>query len=154
MAPLPRETLLTIPNDHVTTDGGTNHPPDFDAAHDYVAYAPNIHGEQMVFVQRRGEPTATLYHGDCGWEPVTIRDGLPIDLVAESGELLWIAACWHLSAFYRREHRARPWAIIEALDSLGSTLQTLAMLQTAAEAAAEQAERGGRRGTRRTRGTA
>ncbi len=42
---------------------------------DYVSYFLNELGEQLIFCQGRGQPVATLFHSDYGWEPVTIGPG-------------------------------------------------------------------------------
>jgi hypothetical protein len=84
---------------------------------DYVGYFCNAYGEELVFVQRKGEATATLLHSDCDWEPITI-DGPPKrggpQLPTTSGasyqlltvgtgdhavilnepEAAWLTACW------------------------------------------------------------
>ncbi|WP_051940166.1 hypothetical protein [Phaeacidiphilus oryzae] len=39
---------------------------------DYVSYFVNEYGERLIFVQRRGESTATLLHSDLDWEPKII----------------------------------------------------------------------------------
>lgn len=69
----------------------------------YVGFYENQHGEQLVFVHEKGkEPT--LYHGDCGWEPLRaewpqistlIPDLSPWvsgDTILDDGEVLWLAA--------------------------------------------------------------
>jgi hypothetical protein len=38
---------------------------------DYVSYWMNPSREPLVFVRRRGEVYATLYHRDAEWAPVT-----------------------------------------------------------------------------------
>jgi len=115
------------------TDGGTNHPPVFDEAADFVAYSPNVHGEQMVFVQRRGEPEATLFHGDYAWQPVTVRGGMPVGLVANAEELLFIASCWMQSRLFRSDVEVQPdLPLLEALRAIGATIQQLVLFQSAA----------------------
>jgi hypothetical protein len=62
---------------------------------DYVSYWMNGEGEQLVFVRRRGESHATLYHGDLGWGPVHLvsgsaRPGVALDPL----EQLWLSICW------------------------------------------------------------
>jgi hypothetical protein len=129
----PRETLLRVPNHHVVTDGGANHPPTFDEAADFVAYSPNVHGEQMVFVQRRGESEATLYHGDCAWEPVKVRGGMPVGLVANAEELVFIASCWMQSKYFRSDAEPQPDPpLLEALQAIGAAIQQLVLFRSAA----------------------
>lgn len=135
----PRQILLEVPNHHVETDGGANHPPAFDEHGDFVAYSPNCFGEQMVYVQRRGEPEAVLYHGDYAWQPVRVVHGMPVGFNAQSAEYLFIAACWLQSEGFRRDARPEPnAAIIDALDRLGATVQHLVLFQTAAAAIGTQ----------------
>jgi hypothetical protein len=102
----PRATLIVIPNEHLTTDGGRNVPPDFDPTTDFVAYMPNRHGEQLVFVQKRAESTAALYHGDNGWEPVRVGpEGTmnPLSgILLDRAETLFVFACTHASELWRR----------------------------------------------------
>jgi hypothetical protein len=131
--PSPRETLLTVPNHHVPTDGGTNHPPAFDEATDFVAYSPNVHGEQMVFVQKAGEQEAVLYHGDYAWQPVRVAHGMPEELNADAAELLFIASCWMQSKPFRAgaEAEADP-PILDALQAIGTTMQQLVLLNSLA----------------------
>lgn len=93
MTEAPREMLLTIPNRHVETDGGANHPPEFDASRDFVAYMPNEYGEQMVYVHPKdGEPT--LYHGDNAWQAARVDDAGSAELLMHDAERLFVRACW------------------------------------------------------------
>lgn len=131
----PRQILLEVPNHHIETDGGTNHPPTFDESRDFVAYSPNRHGEQMVFVQRQGEPEATLYHGDYAWQPVRVVRGMPLGFNAQSAEYLFVAACWLQSEGFRRDTRAEPTSpIVSALSNLGAATQQLVLLESLARA--------------------
>jgi hypothetical protein len=128
--------LLTVPNHHTTTDGGINHPPILDEAADFVAYSPNRHGEQMVFVQREGEPEATLYHGDNAWQPVRVRRGMPLGLNADAGELLFIASCWMQSEAFRSGTEAEPDPpVLDALRAVAATIQQLALFESLARGA-------------------
>ena len=96
----PRAVLLTVPNHHQRTDGGTNYPPDFNPDDDFVAYMPNRHGEQMVFVQKRGIGIADLWHGDYAWQYVGVVNGATaLNLSPE--EQLFIDACWLASEWWR-----------------------------------------------------
>lgn len=138
MEAAPRATLLEVPNHHVETDGGKNHPPAFDESRDFVAYSPNCFAEQMVFVQRRGEAEAVLYHGDYAWQPVRVVGGMPVGLNAHSAEYLFVVACWLQSEDFRRDAKPEPnAAIVEAIDRLGSTIQHLVLFRSAAELGAQ-----------------
>jgi hypothetical protein len=79
----------------------------------YVGFYENQHGEQLVFVQSRGEQP-TLYHGDVGWKPVPVEwprlldsPDLPLrpwvcgELILNQGEVLWLAACLDASRHMR-----------------------------------------------------
>ena len=93
-------------------------PSDFSIADgDYVGYFCNAYGEELVFVQRKGEATATLLHSDCDWMPITI-DGPPKPrgphfstgsggsyqpltagkgdqaVILNEAEAAWLTACW------------------------------------------------------------
>lgn len=135
MTSSPRETLLTIPNHHVKTDGGNNHPPAFDEAKDFVAYSANVHGEQLVFVQRDGDSVATLYHGDYAWEPVSVRQGIPVGFNADAAELLFVVSCWMQSRAFRPDSdKETNLPIVDALQAMGQTIQQLTLLASAASA--------------------
>jgi hypothetical protein len=93
-------------------------PSDFPIADgDYVGYFCNAYGEELVFVQRKGEATATLLHSDCDWQPIMIdgppgRGGpqLPTGsggsyqlltvgkgdqaVILNEAEASWLTACW------------------------------------------------------------
>jgi hypothetical protein len=93
-------------------------PSDFPIADgDYVGYFCNAYGEELVFVQRKGEATATLLHSDCDWQPIMIdgplgRGGpeLPTAtggsyqlltvgkgdqaVILDEAEAAWLTACW------------------------------------------------------------
>ncbi|RKT86913.1 protein of unknown function [Saccharopolyspora antimicrobica] len=90
---------------------------------DYVAYAPNIHGEQMVFIQRWEAERSLLLHVDLDWQPIEItREDLLLpgtdehrrrmphetlrntpligDIILDVNEAIWIMSCfmnseWH-----------------------------------------------------------
>jgi hypothetical protein len=70
----------------------------------YVGFYENQHGEQLVFVHEKGkEPT--LYHGDCGRDPVraewpqistlipTLSPWVTGTTILDDGEVLWLASC-------------------------------------------------------------
>jgi hypothetical protein len=70
----------------------------------YVGFYENQYGEQLVFVHEKGkEPT--LFHGDCGWDPVraewpqistlipTLSPWVTGDTILDDGEVLWLASC-------------------------------------------------------------
>jgi len=57
----------------------------------YTSYFENVLGEQWVF--QSGEGTFSLSGGDIGWaEPITTMADLG-DLVLQTPEILWVAAC-------------------------------------------------------------
>ncbi|EWM11799.1 DUF4365 domain-containing protein [Kutzneria sp. 744] len=75
---------------------------------DVVQHHVNIHGEDMIFWQRRGEGFATLLHSDLDWYPEHFGpehffpDGRPgllrgmavvLDTILEKPEAQWLAAC-------------------------------------------------------------
>ena len=103
----PRETLLTIPNHHRETDGGQNHPPEFDADRDFVAYMANQFGEQLVYVHPQGgEPM--LVHGDMAWHPAPVEDdGLVPSLNLSREEVLFVQACYAASGGLRAEQSSQ-----------------------------------------------
>jgi hypothetical protein len=76
---------------------------------DYVGYFCNAYGEELVFVQRKGEATAMLLHSDCDWQPITLdgppkRGGPPLPVltvgqgdeavILNEAEAVWLTACW------------------------------------------------------------
>jgi hypothetical protein len=79
------------------------------AARDYVGYFANTFDEELVFVQRRGEPTATVIRSDLGWRPVVVSmregkvrgDGIG-ELILDEAEAAWIHACWLASRPHRQ----------------------------------------------------
>jgi hypothetical protein len=65
---------------------------------DYVSYWMNTKREQLVFVRRRGEDYATLYHRDAEWAPVTLTPTMSSREVDISQlEHLWLSLCWRAS---------------------------------------------------------
>ena len=105
-------------------------------AQDYVAYAPNIFGERMVFVQRFGASHALLIHDDLDREPIefTIDDlyfpgsewhrnqsqhpliqEVPVlggEVILDMEEAAWIASCllnsqWHRASPTEEEDLSR-----------------------------------------------
>ena len=88
------EPLLKIRNHHAASCG---EPPIVasDAAHCYIGYFENRHGEQWIFTLDRRSRTATLRGGDVGWNSeFSVVDGKVADLVLGNDELLWLRACW------------------------------------------------------------
>ncbi|WP_371593163.1 DUF4365 domain-containing protein [Streptomyces virginiae] len=101
---------------------------DFDPA-DLVLHFINIHGEDLIFWQRRGEDFATLLHSDLDWDPQRITpnmlrlfggltanyklDDLPEwmrafanvptvgDIILDEDEAAWLAACFGASRWAR-----------------------------------------------------
>lgn len=65
---------------------------------DYTEHFTNEHGEEIVFIQRKGELTATVYHSDVDWDPYEVRKGRCPDMILDAPEREWIAACWQASA--------------------------------------------------------
>jgi hypothetical protein len=71
------------------------------SAADYVGYFANAYDEEMIFVQRRGEPTATVIRSDLGWKPVVVSmregrlrgEGIG-ELIVDEAEGAWLHACW------------------------------------------------------------
>jgi hypothetical protein len=76
----------------------------------YLGYFENKFGEQLVFVHDDGEPEATVFLGDVGWEPRRVSDGggLPDvgDLILNGEERAFVAACWIATAWRREAVRA------------------------------------------------
>lgn len=80
---------------------------------DYVGYFLNQFGEELVFAQRRGEKTGTLWHSDVDWEPHRVGDhsikvGVPMDgmitvgdLIIDRPEATWLSACLAASRHLR-----------------------------------------------------
>jgi hypothetical protein len=98
---------------------------------DYLAYFVNEHREQLIFLQRRGEPFSWLLHSDLDWEPQlvspdTLRFGRPDlqgehsvsddflsklitvgNVVIDHAEASWLAACFFASTWYREQPKMR-----------------------------------------------
>lgn len=68
---------------------------------DYVTYFCNSVGDELVFVQRPGELTASLFHSETDWIPTTICAGEPEGVMLDPPEWLWLKASWDASASYR-----------------------------------------------------
>lgn len=68
---------------------------------DYVGYFRNDCGEELVFIQRKGQEVATLVHSDLGWEPVQVMMGRCYEVILNGDEKEWVATCWKASAGYR-----------------------------------------------------
>jgi hypothetical protein len=89
------------------------------AATDYVDSFTNEYGELLLFHQRAGERTGTLYHSDMNWEPVTVDDnaitfdkrlrgGIALgEWIIDAEEAVWLARCV-LTTSRTRSHRHRP----------------------------------------------
>jgi hypothetical protein len=98
------EPSLSIP---LALHGGQRFPSAVDiepSGQRYVGFYENQHGEQLVFVHEKGkEPT--LYHGDCGREPLgaewpqisslvpTLSLWVTGNTILDDGEVLWLASC-------------------------------------------------------------
>ena len=67
----------------------------------YRSYFENQHGEQLLFHQARGEPHASLWHGDVEFKRLVVERGQVDEIVLDLGEKLWLIACWQESAFIR-----------------------------------------------------
>lgn len=107
------ERLMGFP---LLEHGGYNFPAEVElepSADRYVGFYENQYGEQLVFVQMRGEQP-TLYHGDFGWEPVpakwpgvldspesSLKPWVSGELILNQGEVLWLAACLDASRHMR-----------------------------------------------------
>jgi hypothetical protein len=67
-------------------------------------YQPDI-GVQLVFAQRAGVVSGTLWHSDIGfeeWRTVTGDDvPKPGDLLLALDEYLWLLVCWKASERFR-----------------------------------------------------
>lgn len=68
----------------------------------YRAYFENVHGEQVLFHQTKGEREGSLWHGDADFERRAVRRG-DTDLILDRGERLWLTACWAESGYLRDE---------------------------------------------------
>jgi hypothetical protein len=84
---------------------------------DIVQHHVNVHGEDMIFWQRRGEGFATLLHSDLDWDPQHIgpehfhpngRPGLRRGMSVVAGTILstaeaqWLAACFDAAQWARK----------------------------------------------------
>ena len=72
----------------------------------YRSYFENMHGEQLLFHQARGESRASLWHGDVDFKRFVvfrgqIEEGQIEEIVLDLGEKLWLIGCWQESAFIR-----------------------------------------------------
>jgi hypothetical protein len=120
--PVDRTTILTIVNSHY------GKAPDLGTSEDrWVSYWQNEAGEQFLFIQEHGKPTATLYGGDLGWdEPHEIREHSPAqikklfkgidaatlamvqtstllpEIILGQAEQQWLRLCWDTSAEFRK----------------------------------------------------
>lgn len=84
---------------------------------DLVQHHVNVHGEDMIFWQRRGEGFATLLHSDLDWYPEYIGPehfhpngrpgllpGVPVvgNTILSTAEAQWLAACFDAAQWARR----------------------------------------------------
>jgi hypothetical protein len=84
---------------------------------DIVQHHVNVHGEDLIFWQRRGEGFATLLHSDLDWHPQHIGpehfhpDGRPdtlpgtpvvADTILSTAEAQWLAACFDAARWARK----------------------------------------------------
>ena len=83
-------TILEIKNRH------SGSVPTIEIDHgDYVSYWMNPSREPLVFVRRRGEDYATLYHRDAEWAPVTLTPTMSSrEINVSQLEQLWLSLCW------------------------------------------------------------
>lgn len=90
---------------------------------DIVQHYVNMHGEDLIFWQRRGEGFATLLHSDLGWYPEHIgpehfhpvgRPGLlpgmsvVADKILDTPEAQWLAACFAATQWAREPAAGHP----------------------------------------------
>jgi len=68
---------------------------------DYVGYWRNVHGEELVFIAKPGQPDATLVHSDLDWGPVPVVGGLVAQFNLSREELAFLSICWTASAYLR-----------------------------------------------------
>jgi hypothetical protein len=61
----------------------------------------NTLGEDMLFVQRRGAPTAELYHSDISQDAILVNGGIAKDTVLSQDEKFFLFECWAKSARLR-----------------------------------------------------
>ena len=88
------EPLLKIRNHRAASCGD---PPIVasDAAHCYIGYFENRHGEPWIFTLDSKTRAATLREGDAGWNSAFNVVGVRVaDLVLGNYEQLWLRACW------------------------------------------------------------
>ncbi|ASU81690.1 hypothetical protein CDO52_01770 [Nocardiopsis gilva YIM 90087] len=83
------------------------------AADSYVGFFINDCGEYLVFVQPRGEDTATLLHSDMDWKPCEVADlalkqlrsrSGPMtvgDILIDAAEASWLTGCLEATAWMR-----------------------------------------------------
>ena len=84
---------------------------------DLVQHHVNVHGEDLIFWQRRGEGFATLLHSDLDWHPEHIGPehfhpdgrpdllpGVPVvaDTILSTAEAQWLAACFDAAQWARQ----------------------------------------------------
>ncbi|MGK5530945.1 hypothetical protein [Streptomyces sp. URMC 129] len=79
----------------------------------YVGFFVNDCGEYLVFTQKPGEKSATLYHSDADWEPQlvsqhSIKVGAVMpgaitvgDLIIHQAEASWLSACLDATTWHR-----------------------------------------------------
>ncbi|RZQ59309.1 DUF4365 domain-containing protein [Amycolatopsis suaedae] len=90
---------------------------------DIVQHYVNVHGEDLIFWQRRGEGFATLLHSDLDWHPEHIGpehlhlDGLPdlfpgtpvvANTILDMAEAMWLAACFDAARWAREPAAGDP----------------------------------------------
>ncbi|WP_281262346.1 DUF4365 domain-containing protein [Saccharothrix carnea] len=83
---------------------------------DIVQHHVNVHGEDLIFWQRRGEGFATLLHSDLDWHPEYIGrenfhpngrpgllPGMPVvaNTILSTAEAQWLAACFDAARWAR-----------------------------------------------------
>jgi hypothetical protein len=56
----------------------------------FVAYAENMHGEQMLAIGDQSR--LQLFHGDNAWNPVDVVDGAAVALILSEEERAWLAS--------------------------------------------------------------
>lgn len=117
----------------------------------YHGYFENMHGEQLLFHQGKGEPEAFVWHGDTDWQRYPVRGGLCPGLVLSAGERLWIAACWAESAGIRHSGASSDEVWDAAREVAGAMLHVGDMNPRLSKAIAEVFDEGVREAKRQLR---
>src|SRR5437773_1680307 len=98
-----QEAIFWVTNHHGAQSGNPPHV-DGTAPDRYCGYFQNEHGEQAIFIYDYKTRTGTLLMGDYDWEkPVSVIDGLALELNLSQAERLWLQACWNAATAFQRE---------------------------------------------------